>query len=259
MLVCWAVLTSWSWLIWRIFTGQPILPAKPLFRQRAVPWHLGTILLAFVLYASVSLFATASYPVVAVAMPGKSRPIPWSHLMLLNGSVTVIMLILIPWLVRKTSGGRLLDFGLSLDGWWRQLIHGLVATFIAAPVIYMIQFGAEKIWKRSEHPLSKMISEEFSVGVGWLAIVTAVVLAPLFEELVFRGLLQSWLVAWAEGRSSLLRRSPGKEPLSPDLAGDVSLAGDQDVEKKQQAQHLQQSPPATTCSTRRAVTGPALS
>ena len=158
--------------------------------------------------------------------------------MLLSGSVTVIMLMLIPWVVRKTSGGRLLDFGLNFDGWWRQVLHGLVATLVAAPVIYAIQFGAEKIWARSEHPLSKMISKEFSVGVGWLAIVTAVVLAPLFEELVFRGLLQSWLVAWREGRSSLLRRSSGKEPLSPDPAGDVSLAGDQDVEKKQQAATL---------------------
>ena len=62
VLVFAAILTSWSWLLWSLFTGQPILPENPLVSRRAVPWHLGTILLAFVLYASVSLFVTASYP-----------------------------------------------------------------------------------------------------------------------------------------------------------------------------------------------------
>jgi membrane protease YdiL (CAAX protease family) len=124
----------------------------------------------------------------------REKQIPWSHLMFLNGLVMVILLVLVPCVVCLTSRARWADFGLRFGDWWRQAVHGVIATLIAAPPVYAIQFAAAQIWKPLEHPLSKMIAREFSVGVGWLAVVTAVVLAPMFEELVFRGILQSWLV-----------------------------------------------------------------
>ena len=39
-----------------------------------------------------------------------------------------------------------------------------------------------------------MLGDHFSPGIASLAFLTAVVLAPAFEELLFRGFLQSWLV-----------------------------------------------------------------
>jgi membrane protease YdiL (CAAX protease family) len=46
-----------------------------------------------------------------------------------------------------------------------------------------------------------MISKEFSAGIAGLAFMTAVILAPMFEELLFRGLLQSWLETLFERRA----------------------------------------------------------
>jgi membrane protease YdiL (CAAX protease family) len=190
-----AIALSWSWLIWRLLTGQPVLPARTQVGRRNVPWHLGTILLVFLLYVAVSLVISASYPLVSRLVAAKPKQAAWFDLMLLNGLVMAVLLVLVPWVVRTTSGARAGDFGLSFDDWWHQAVHGVIATLIAAPPVYAIQFGAAKIWTPLQHPLSKMIDEEFSVGVGWLAVVTAVILAPMLEELVFRGLVQSWLVS----------------------------------------------------------------
>lgn len=43
-----------------------------------------------------------------------------------------------------------------------------------------------------------MLIKEFSTGIAELAILSAVVAAPLLEELFFRGIIQSWLVRLAD-------------------------------------------------------------
>ena len=50
-----------------------------------------------------------------------------------------------------------------------------------------------KIWDSNAHPLQKMVLDEFSPGVPQLAILVAVFVAPVFEEIMFRGIIQSWL------------------------------------------------------------------
>jgi membrane protease YdiL (CAAX protease family) len=291
-----AIVTSWTWLLWRLLTGQPVLPEQPLVDRRPPPWHFGTVLLVFLTYVFVTLFISINYPLVAgllptvppapavepqaikgdgleaknVAVPADSRgkqnlpaavaakadqhppvstaeigakavprggkhlganaaekQIPWSHLMLLNGLVMVVLLIVVPWLVRLTSGATLADLGLSFVDWWVQVVCGVVATLIAAPPIYAVQFAAAKFWEPGEpekHPLIKMIEQEFSMGVAWLAIVTAVMLAPMFEELVFRGLLQSWLVVVVNRFSHPWRTRLEHKPVLQVLAGIESMA-----------------------------------
>ena len=44
----WAMFVAWIWLIWRFFTGQPILPESPMVRRRETPWGVGTVLVVFV-------------------------------------------------------------------------------------------------------------------------------------------------------------------------------------------------------------------
>ena len=142
---------------------------------------------------------------------------PLSHQMLLNGLVDLCMLIVIPVLARFTCGARLRDFGLSFDGWWRQAAIGVVATLIVTPAVSAIQFVATKIWSPQAHPFQEMMFKEFTVGMAGVAVMTAVVLAPLFEELAFRGLLQSWLV-------DALLRSAGRRPsdgIVVDVPGDT--------------------------------------
>jgi membrane protease YdiL (CAAX protease family) len=252
----WAMFVAWAWLIWRLLTGQSILPERCVVSRRQPPWGAGTVL--FILLPLIATQVDTSWwtgkakappPEVAkekdmgsVAVPGKTQPtphsapaekvsgvdvgpkdvsrakvpgdekkVPVSKTMLVNAVVEIVMLIVVLVVARLTCGARLRDFGLSFDGWWRQATVGVVATLIAAPAVNGIQFLATRIWAPQAHPVQEMILREFSAGVGGLAVVTAVILAPIFEELVFRGLLQSWLVA-------LLRRRTGPLP-SPALEG----------------------------------------
>ena len=66
-----------------------------------------------------------------------------------------------------------------------------------------------------------MVPDEFSPGVPQLAILLAVIVAPIAEELIFRGVIQSWLVSRA---ASVLN---GKSPSSsrgPTLNSPISLS-----------------------------------
>jgi membrane protease YdiL (CAAX protease family) len=204
-----AMATCWCWLIFRLVTGQPVLPERSKACRREMPWHSGTILLVFFLYIGVSFLTSMGYRLVWDA--AHEGPLPLSHLMFLNGLVMAILLILVPGAVTLTSGASLRDLGLRFDDWWRQAVHGVIAMLIAAPPIYAIQFAAARVWTPIEHPVSEMIKSEFSVGVGWLAVATAVVLAPMFEELVFRAILQGWLVG-------LLERDSRSWPNSSQIA-----------------------------------------
>jgi membrane protease YdiL (CAAX protease family) len=145
--------------------------------------------------------------------------------MTLLGISDVVLLILLPLLVRLTSGARLRDIGLSWKGWERQVGVGVYAALCAAPVVYAVQFASLQIWRLREHPVHRMVKDEFSLGVADLAILSAVVVAPIFEELMFRGVLQSWL-------ARTLRRSAGVgHPSSPVPAALVNGAASPAIAK----------------------------
>jgi membrane protease YdiL (CAAX protease family) len=132
-----------------------------------------------------------------------------TEMMAILALTNLALLILLPLVLRMTSGGRLRDLGLSFEGWPRQVAVGAVAALSAAPFVYSIQFLAIRIWDSSAHPLQKMLLDEFSPGVAELAILSGVILAPVVEELVFRGIFQSWLAELFTRRRSV---SPLQSP-----------------------------------------------
>jgi membrane protease YdiL (CAAX protease family) len=263
------MLMAWGWLIWRLVTGQPILPEKPLVDRREPPWRGWTIAAVVVTYLAVSLLASFGYHLIQRRLPGKPAAVahsnhdikseppslpakalapaeprknrdstavvdakpqrlagpPWAEpkpagevsltsMMLVNAVVQLVLLLLVPSIVKLTCGATLRDFGLSFNGWERQAACGVVATLIASPPVYAIQFAVMRIWTPEPHPLMKMMLQEFSPAVGVLAVVSAVMLAPMFEELAFRGLIQRWLVDSLK-RSVIPAASVCKEENSP--------------------------------------------
>ena len=129
--------------------------------------------------------------------------------------INVILLILVPVVLRMTSRSPLRDLGLRFDRWWLQVGVGVIAFLAIQPVIFVIQLAMTRIWSNNAHPLYKMILDEFSPGVPQLAILMAVVVAPVFEEVMFRGIIQSWLA-----RLGSVRR--GKS--TPILSGSQAIA-----------------------------------
>jgi membrane protease YdiL (CAAX protease family) len=150
-----------------------------------------------------------------------------TEVMFMVSTIDSVLLIMIPLLVRLTSGARLRDLGISLNGWMQQAAFGIGATLFVAPMIYAVQFAVVQIWPPkavNDHPLKKMLEEQFTGGVVYLAIISAVILAPLLEELIFRAVFQSWLSAMFPSR----RRVPGRRsktpPASPSAIPDGKVA-----------------------------------
>jgi membrane protease YdiL (CAAX protease family) len=78
-------------------------------------------------------------------------------------------------------------------GWWR----GAIAVVIILPMMFVSIFLTEKFWSLlhyahpMEHDLLRALGEEPSKLAKGTIIVSAVLLAPLFEEFFFRGMMQS--------------------------------------------------------------------
>jgi membrane protease YdiL (CAAX protease family) len=109
--------------------------------------------------------------------------------------VNVFLIALATLVLRITSRSPLRNLGLSFDKWWIQATVGVIAFLAIEPVLMATQIGMTRIWESNPHPLLKMIRDEFSPGVPQLAILLAVVVAPLWEEMLFRGVIQSWMVS----------------------------------------------------------------
>jgi membrane protease YdiL (CAAX protease family) len=95
--------------------------------------------------------------------------------------------------------------GFSLRKLRAGVASGLVASLIVLPLILWVSEGLEYVykWLRFEHPkeheLLKVMVEAPTPWEKWLLIAGAVLVAPFFEEYLFRGHLQTLL------RHALLR------------------------------------------------------
>ena len=106
---------------------------------------------------------------------------------------TALLLVLVPAVVRLTSGASLADLGLHFKDWPRQMGIGVRAAMLMTPPVCAIQFLASLIWRSQMHPVEQMVLEKLTLGVAILAVLSTMVLAPMIEELLFRGILQRWL------------------------------------------------------------------
>jgi membrane protease YdiL (CAAX protease family) len=96
---------------------------------------------------------------------------------------------LTPLLLWATSGAQLGDLGLSRRDLGRNVVRGLAACALALPLVYLVQYGAVKIWKPRSHPVEQVVLAARSVRSVLVAACGAVVAAPLAEEILFRGVL----------------------------------------------------------------------
>ncbi|HZW29820.1 MAG TPA: CPBP family intramembrane glutamic endopeptidase [Isosphaeraceae bacterium] len=141
----------------------------------------------------------ATGPTASAHSPGAETDVEklsLTELMAVQTAISLVLLVLVPWLVRAASGARLRDFGLSFQGWDRQAAAGMVAVLITAPVVYGIQHVIVNLLhvRPRSHPVETMLRDQASGGVADLAILAAVIVAPLLEELLFRGIFQRWLI-----------------------------------------------------------------
>jgi membrane protease YdiL (CAAX protease family) len=234
MTILFGMILSWSWMLQQLWLDRPLLPAGSLVRRRETPFGAGTVVLTLLVCLLVGVIVGESYVLATRTLRGSKQAVTTqgkeplqesdqsgktpvriaeardtaesfstAEALFVQTAAYGILLILLPVLARATSGARLHDLGLALEGWKRQVAVGLVAFLIAAPIVYGIQLIAVTILKTfkekpKSHPVQDMLQEQFSGKIAFLAVVSAVIMAPLLEELLFRGILQQWLIRQIE-------------------------------------------------------------
>lgn len=217
----------WGWLGWRLFVRLPIVPREA---RRDVPWGLVDLLLAFALYLLLSFAAVAVVPVerqpkkaaepseaaVALADEPLSPELTdsskaeleltlhgWRTMIALDSGIKLLVLLLVIVVIAIRLRATAVDFGLTLTRFGDDVrIGGITFLAIYLPMIALqaaLVYGFE--WKY-DHPLIKSVTETKDLLLFTLAGLAAAVVAPLFEEFVFRGLLQGWLERLLEGSAT---------------------------------------------------------
>jgi membrane protease YdiL (CAAX protease family) len=128
-----------------------------------------------------------------VVGPAVARTLTFTEQMFVVSLINVVLLLTIPVLLWLTSRARLSDLGLARRNLAHQILVGAAAFFVVSPFVYTLNALAVLIWKPESHPLEKMVRNELSMGIAELAVLSAVILAPATEELIFRGVIQRWL------------------------------------------------------------------
>lgn len=96
-------------------------------------------------------------------------------------------------------GGGISAVGYGLRRIPNGLLGGVIGLFIALPVVYFSLQATELALDRlgidhtKKHDLLRMLADEPGAFVRIAAVLTAVLAAPLFEELLFRGCIQGGL------------------------------------------------------------------
>lgn len=184
----------WVRAIVTLWQGKPLLAFEP---RRRVPWGLFDLLLVFL----VMLFVVAAMQwVVAGVSSGAAdgaaaqQPTAPTALAILASSMAMLLGCAGAVLVlRVRTGATWADLGFRARDFVRDVRIGGGAFLLLAPPMYALQFVLTKLWFESEHPVQTMLLDNPSAAVLLTAVFTAVVVAPLTEEMFFRVIFQGWL------------------------------------------------------------------
>jgi membrane protease YdiL (CAAX protease family) len=196
------MVTAWIWALGRLWSGKPLLPeAKP----RTVPWRTSSVLAVILTWVAVNVSVSWVYLSLTGARgPGKTPSL--TDQMVAVSLINGVLLCVIPPILRLTSGASLKDLGLDTRDLGRQALVGTTGFLLVAPVVYLVNLLAVRIWEQNRHPLEQMVTARPTLEIAVLAFFSAVILAPAAEELFFRAILQSWL-------TQLLRRHEDEDDL----------------------------------------------
>jgi len=124
--------------------------------------------------------------------------------------------------LKRRAGATSQDLGIRNDQWLRDLRLGLIGFVVIVPPVYILQAILNAIWMKTKHPILTDLKTTNSAALWFWATTAAVLVAPIVEEFVFRGVIQGWL-----------QRKMAKSP--PDYAAPNSLDDDDAPESLESA------------------------
>lgn len=187
-------LLSWIFLIVKARRGLPWLSVEP--RAPSV-WGLADLVVVVVLVvACQTLFASAYVRFSGIELVRiEGKPLPAAVSTAASAGNLAALGLTLAWLALRfqISAKRV---GFRSDQMWHQLQIAVVATLAVLPIVYLmmaaVSIGLDAAYR---HPLLDEIRATATLGSYLLGVLTAVLLAPLAEEFLFRVILQGWLQA----------------------------------------------------------------
>jgi membrane protease YdiL (CAAX protease family) len=182
---------GWTLACTRLLSGQRILSYEP---RRDVPWGLIDLIAVIVLLLLTTILAQGVLiygglvPMPKVGVAGE--PSVW--LLAADAVTKFVSLAAVAYFIYLRHPLSWEDLGFRGDRLLTDLRTGLVAFCMLAPVVFGIQFLLVQWWP-SSHPLIEMLQRAPSPWMFAFTCFSAVIVAPLSEELAFRVLLQGWL------------------------------------------------------------------
>lgn len=173
-----------AWIGFGVAWQRGFRPFGPQ-RIRAVPWGpFDVLMLAPLIVASV-IRGVAAATHAAVESHAE-----WLVSLEQLGLVSALFLPIALLLVR---GARPYQLGLHCSHWRRNAALGCGSYLLAAPIV-AAAMGLASYWFDSlPHDIEKQLRESLTPGKVASTAFSAVLFAPVLEELLFRGILMPWL------------------------------------------------------------------
>lgn len=178
---------GWAAIGARRAQGIPILDYE--FRREPT-WGLWDVVLVVVIALGPQI-AVATY-FQSLYIGGDPTPHVLKELLTWNALVSGLSIVAMLSYFQFRPHARLADVGLALGRTGKQIRIGVACFLLVAPIVFAIQAAFVLLLKfESKHPLIELIQKDTSAFQ--LCAFLAIVVAPISEELLFRGLLQGWL------------------------------------------------------------------
>ena len=244
----------WTYVIRRHRSGQSHFFSA---RERLkLPLGLMDVLLAFVMWMTGQMVGLA----ITLAILGIDELAPTSMsvgeqtvLGYAVGICTAVSTVLtLAYLYARYQNPKV--FGGSLKYLGRDFGLGCFVFMCFVPITFLVQAALTQVWEY-EHPTLDLISSDSSLLTILSAWWMAVVVAPVSEEIFFRGILQGWLsrlfVNNAQPEAALIGGWPGGQSSSPASVGQRESAAGTDAAENRISENPYQS--STTAAVREPV------
>jgi len=201
--------------------GRALLPPQ---RQRAVPWSGWEVVATWVVYwfaisVTISLFSSSTLlkhvygPEFLAALKdngaageiAKNRLTVWATV-----AAFPLQLLGVLYVLRTVSGTQLYQLGWTTHRLATNIQLGILGWLILQPLVLAVNALATVAYKAlteaplRPHPLEQLARHE-PLGIDWFLLVfTAVVVAPVMEELLCRGIMQPWAASRPYGGNNVM-------------------------------------------------------
>jgi membrane protease YdiL (CAAX protease family) len=181
--------------VWFLVPGarRPLLPPQ---RLRAVPWQGAEIWAALLLFLAGPMFLDWLLERTGFFTWLYGPDFPAAAGLRQLWIMALWPLLQVPVLLaffRLASGTRPYQLGLTRHRLRQDVAAGFLTWLVITPAMLLLYFLLTLRITPDEHPLVTVVRAQ-PTGLTWLLVVGATVVgAPVWEELLFRGVLQAWL------------------------------------------------------------------